>query len=279
MTDSFALRLRRAVSDAESPLCVGLDPDPERLPGLLTPREPLQEETGDLWAEAFVRFCITIIEATAPVAAAYKPNLAFFEALGVPGWAALDAVCAHVRDTGRLLVLDGKRADIGNTARRYAASLYDGLGGDACTISPYMGHDGITPFLNHVGRCAFVLVATSNPGGADLQQRIIEGKALMHHVARMSAKAAEGQVGEIGFVVGATRPELLGAIRSAHPDVPLLVPGVGAQGGSVPDVMAANAGGPVLVNSSRSILYASSEEDFPDAARTAAERLAAALTR
>ena len=216
---------------------------------------------------------MSITDSTAELAAAYKPNLAFFEAYGPDGWDALAEVCDAVRQTGRLLVLDGKRGDIGNTGRKYAEAQYLRLGGDAATVAPYMGADSVTPFLEHAGRCAFVLVATSNPGGADLQQLSADGEPVYEHAARLAARAAADLPGETGFVVGATRPELLACLRRSHPDVPILVPGVGAQGGSAEETMRANAGGPILVNSSRGILYASSGEDWREAAAGAAERL------
>ena len=265
MPPSFSSRLAASVADAGSPLCVGLDPDPERLPSSL----------ADASLEARVRsFCFAITESVTSVAAAFKPNLAFFEALGPSGARVLADVCDRVRQSGRLLVLDGKRGDIGNTGRRYAAALYDALAGDAATVAPYMGRDSLEPFLEHGGRCAFVLVATSNPGGADFQHRVSDGLPLYRHVADGAVRAAHERAGEVGFVAGATRPALLAELREAHPDVPLLVPGVGAQGGSAADVLDANAGGPLLVNSSRSILYASEGPDFAQAARQAADRLA-----
>ena len=264
----FSVRLADAVADTGAPLCVGLDPDPDRLP----PR------FADSGADGAADFCIAITESTSHVAAAYKPNLAFFEAYGPDGWRALAAVCDAVRQSGRLLVLDGKRGDIGNTGRKYAAALYDRLGGDASTVAPYMGADSVAPFLEHAGRCAFVLVATSNPGAADLQHLDVDGLPLYRHAARLAVDAADGLPGEAGFVVGATRPELLADLREAHPDVPFLVPGVGAQGGSAAETLAANASGPILVNSSRGILYASSGDDYAEAAREAAEQLAGTLT-
>lgn len=263
---SFRSRLDHAVASAGAPLCVGLDPDPARLP------------IGFDGSPASVRaFCFAITDSTSHVAAAYKPNLAFFEALGPGGADALAAVCAHVRASGRLLVLDGKRGDIGNTGRRYATALYEQFDGDAATVAPYMGSDSVTPFLGHAGRCAFVLVATSNPGAAELQGTLVDGEPLSHRVARMAMGWADGEPGELGFVVGATRPESLASLRAIAPEVPFLIPGVGAQGGSVPDVLAANAGGPVLISASRSVLYASTGSDFADAARDAAERVAASL--
>ena len=245
-------------------MCVGLDPDPARLPSLA----PLGEG-----ATGAADFCVAITDHCAPHAVAFKPNLAFFEALGPDGWHALARVCDAVRQSGRLLVLDGKRGDIGNTGRRYAAALYDRLGGDAATVAPYMGADSLSPFLEHPGRCAFVLVATSNPGSSDLQHLDIKGAPLYHTTAQLAVAVAEEHAGEAGFVVGATRPAILGSLRAAHPDVPFLVPGVGAQGGDPAAVLRANADGPLLVNSSRSILYASAGEDYATAAADAAARL------
>ncbi len=265
---SFANRLAAAVEDAGAPLCVGLDPDPGRLP------EPFAGRGAS--AGAAREFCVAITDATREHAAAYKPNLAFFEALP-DGWRALADVCEAVRQSGRLLVLDGKRGDIGNTGRRYAAALYDVLGGDAATVAPYMGGDSVAPFLEHAGRCAFVLVATSNPGAADLQRLDVAGAPLYRHAARLAVGAGADLPGEVGFVVGATRPALLADLRAEHPDVPFLVPGVGAQGGSASDVIDANAGGPLLVNASRSVLYASAGGDFAEAARDAAAGLAESL--
>ncbi|MEM6328428.1 MAG: orotidine-5'-phosphate decarboxylase [Bacteroidota bacterium] len=263
----FPSRLGAATEAAGAPLCVGLDPDPTRMPAP-------HAKGGALGASVF---CRAIVEATHERAAAFKPNLAFFEAYGPYGWDALASVCEAFRDSGRLLILDGKRGDIGNTGRKYATAMYDRLGGDAATVAPYMGRDSIAPFLEHEGRCAFVLAATSNPGGADLQDLAADSQPVWHHTVRLSTEAGRDLPGTVGFVAGATRPDRLDAIREAAGDAPLLVPGVGAQGGSVADVLAANAGGPILVNSSRGILYASSGDDFAEAARDAAARLADAL--
>lgn len=266
---SFSARLADLLDAVGAPVCVGLDPDPERLPA------PFAAHAGS--PEAAQAFCVSIVEATADVAVAFKPNLAFFEAYGAEGWRALAAVCDAVRQSGRLLVLDGKRGDIGNTGRRYATALYDHLGGDAATVAPYMGADSVAPFVEHAGRCAFVLVATSNPGAADLEHLDANGRPLYEHAARLAVRVGDGEAGEVGFVVGATRPEILASLRAAHPEVPFLVPGVGAQGGSPEDVMDANAGGPLLVNASRSVLYASAGADFADAAAGAARALADTL--
>ncbi len=264
---TFLDHLHAAQSATGSRLCVGLDPDPERLPAPLRGR-PLPE--------AVLSFCVAITEATTPYTAAFKPNLAFFEALGPDGADVLAEVVGRIPE-GRLVVADGKRGDIGNTAARYATALYDRLGADAATVAPYMGRDALLPFLQHEGRCAFVLAATSNPSAADLQQLVIDGEPFYRRVARMAVEAGREAPGTAGLVVGTTRPSLLAELREAHPETPFLVPGVGAQGGEAAAVLAANAGGPMLVNASRSVLYASDGADFADAAARAAQALAAAL--
>jgi orotidine-5'-phosphate decarboxylase len=263
----FLTLLYTAQARAGSVLCVGLDPDPAHLPHPLRDR-PVLSSVRD--------FCVAITESTAPSAAAFKPNLAFFEALGPDGWRVLADVLAAVPDA-HPVVLDAKRGDIGTSAERYAEALFDRLGGDACTVAPYMGRDAILPFLARPGRCAFVLAATSNPSAADLQHLHVNGEPLYRRVARMAVEAGEGQPGTVGLVVGATRPEMLEELRQAHPETPFLVPGVGAQGGDEAAVLAANAGGPILVNASRSVLYASSGSDFAEAAARAAARLAGRL--
>jgi orotidine-5'-phosphate decarboxylase len=263
----FLTRLAAAQARAGSVLCVGLDPDPARLP------EPLRDRTV---LDGVRGFCTAITESTAPCAAVFKPNLAFFEALGPAGWDVLADVLAAIPDT-HLVVLDGKRNDIGSTAERYAEALFDRLGADACTVAPYMGRDALLPFLQRPGRGAFVLALTSNPSSADFQLLDVGGEPLYRRVARVAVEAGAGQPGTAGLVVGATKPEQLAALRRAHPATPFLVPGVGAQGGTPEAVMAANAGGPVLVNASRSVLYASPGRDFAEAAAREAARLAALL--
>ena len=264
---SFLSLLRRAQRRAGSRLCVGLDPDPSKLPAPFRDRDA---------PDAVRAFCIAVVEATAPYAAAFKPNLAFFEALGPDGGRVLADVRAAIPET-HLVVLDGKRGDIGTTAARYAEALYGHLDGDACTVAPYMGRDALRPFLQHPGRCAFVLACTSNPSAADFEFLDVGGEPLYRRVARVAVEAGEGQPGSVGLVVGATKPEPLAALRAAHPGTPFLVPGVGAQGGRAEDVLATNAGGPMLVNASRSVLYASAGPDFAEAAAREAERLAALL--
>ena len=264
---TFTDRLRAAQGEVQTSLCVGLDPDPGKLPHAYRATPP---------AEAIDAFCRRIVDATHDLCCAYKLNMAFFEALGHAGWQAMESVLAHIPDD-RLTILDGKRGDIGNTARRYAKALYQTLGTDACTVNPYMGRDALVPFLQDEGRCAFTLVATSNPGGDDLQYLQVEGAPLYRHVAQFAHETAQAEAGEIGFVVGATRPEILADLRAAYPEVPFLIPGVGAQGGTAREVLGAAGSGPVLVNVGRQILYASSDTDYTKAARAEAQTLAQAL--
>lgn len=254
---TFRDRLQAIQSTTGSRLCVGLDPLPDRLP------EPLNALPDK--AEAILIFCKEIIAATADVVSAYKPNLAFFEALGTKGWEIFEDVLDAI-PKNRIIIADAKRGDIGSTADLYAEAFLGRLNCDAITVSPYMGSDALTPFLRYPGKCVFSLVLTSNPGAEDLQLKEVDGQPLYKHTARMAVAAAENQPGEIGFVVGATRPDRLADLRAEFPEVPFLVPGVGAQGGSMEEVLTANADGPVLINVGRSVLYASSGTDFAEAA-------------
>ncbi|MCH8030995.1 MAG: orotidine-5'-phosphate decarboxylase [Bacteroidetes bacterium] len=266
-TVSFLSKLHVAQTATGTVLCVGLDPDLARLPDSFH---------NDAEGVAVREFCTSIVEATAPYACAFKPNLAFFEALGADGWQVLADVIEAIPDD-RLIILDAKRGDIGNSAAKYAHALYAKLGGDAVTVAPYMGRDAIVPFLQDEERCAFVLAATSNPSAVEVQQLQVGDELLYKRVARMAVEAGVEHPGTVGLVVGATRPELLAELRTEHPQTPFLVPGVGAQGGSAEAVLEANAGGPVLINSSRGILYASRVADFAEAAGLAAQELAKVL--
>ncbi|MEF8815864.1 MAG: orotidine-5'-phosphate decarboxylase [Salinibacter sp.] len=271
MSTPFSPRLRRVQAQKNTAVCVGLDPVPARLPA------PLRD--GRLRTDAVRAFCTTIVEATAPYACAFKPNFAFFEALGPAGLTVLDQVLATIPDDCVVLG-DAKRGDIGHSARFYAASLYEELGLDACTISPYLGRDSAMPFLEHEGTCTFVLTRTSNDGAADLQEACTcDGVPLYRHVARQVTDWAADASGEAGLVVGATAPEALDELRTLCPSLPFLIPGVGAQGGRSAAVMeaAATDEGPVLINSSRSILYASQGPDYAEAAAEAAQHLRDAL--
>ena len=268
---SFSSRLRRLQTQKDSIVCVGLDPVPARLPG------PLRD--GRLLPEAVRTFCADIIEATAPYACAFKPNLAFFEALGPAGHTVLAQVLATVPDDC-LVVADAKRGDIGHSSNAYARSLYDTFNADACTVSPYLGRDSVAPFLSEEDRCAFVLARTSNDGAADLQEACTcNGVPLYRHVARTVADWDDAAEGTAGLVAGATAPEALAELREDAPSLPFLIPGVGAQGGDPSAVMdaAQTDDGPVLINSSRSIIYASEGDDYAEAAADAASELQNAL--
>lgn len=269
MPASFLDRLDACQKEKQSRLCVGLDPDPARLPSSL-----LEDHAP---AAAALHFNAAIIERVAPFACAFKLNLAFYEALGHEGPRVLDETLQCLPpDT--LVIADGKRSDIGNSARFYAAAAFEQHGFDACTVSPYMGADAVRPFLEYEGKCVFVLARTTNPGADVLQELPVEGEPLYLHVARQVARWGEETAGTGGLVAGATTPEALRKLRATCPHLPFLIPGIGAQGGSVQAVLNAVARGPFLVNSSRSILYAYEEKEAPGtgfarAAGAAARRL------
>jgi orotidine-5'-phosphate decarboxylase len=256
---TFTKKLATLQEKKRSLLCIGLDPDLSRMPA------PLHgiPSTVDL----LVRFCQAMVAATAEYACAFKLNFAFFEAHGLAGWEALHRVRALLPDD-TLAIADAKRGDIGHSAQFYARSVFEDLGFDACTVSPYMGRDSVEPFLAYPGTAAFVLARTSNPGGADLQELDIAGRKLYEHTARLAASWAKDQRGEVGLVVGATHAEPVRLIRTACPSIPFLVPGVGAQGGDPAEILdaAGHAYGLNLINSSRQILYASAGRDFAEAA-------------
>jgi len=257
-------KLQAAVSGGID-LCVGLDPVLDRIPEKLHgSAEPLYE------------FNKAIIEATVDYAAAYKPNMAFYEAYGAPGWTQLEKTIRIVPE-GKIVIADAKRGDIGNTAKSYAKALFSGLNADMATVNPYLGRDSLMPFIDDPKHGVFVLAVTSNPGGADLQELVIDGKPLYLHVVRLAQSL--NKHGNVGLVVGATKPSLWRDLLETAVDMPLLVPGIGAQGGDIEALRAVvrNYPAPVLVNASRSILYASSGDDFQDAAREAAKKLAGEL--
>jgi orotidine-5'-phosphate decarboxylase len=256
-------------------LVVGLDPDVARIPASVAP------DGSD--AERVIEFNRAIVAATAEVAAAYKPNAAFYEALGEDGFYALEETIATIRDRvpNAATILDAKRADIGSTNAGYVAAGFDRLGADAITVHPYLGGEALAPFLARAEKLVFVLARTSNPGAGELQDlEDRDGVPLYRHVARAVARDWNS-AGNCGLVVGATYPEEMSAIRADIPaTVPILVPGVGAQGGDVAAVVQANraAGSDAyLIAASRSILYASAGEDFADAADAAAKALDAEI--
>ena len=264
---SFMERLRATSQRAQSLLCVGLDIVPALLPAHLRERE-----------DGVARFAEAIVSATADLACAYKPNLAFFLAEGAPGLQALNRTVECVRRLapGTPVVLDAKFGDIDNTARAYATYAYDVLGADAVTVNPYLGEDALEPFLVRPDRAAFVLCKTSNAGSGDLQDQLVAGDTPLYRLVAERVAAWQARYQACGAVVGATYPEQVGQVRAILPDCPLLVPGVGAQGGALEATVRAGldtAGGGMLINASRAILYASGGLDFADQARAAALRL------
>lgn len=256
---SFISKLNRI--GIEPGLCIGLDPVWDRLPEhIRTEPEPL------------LTFNREIIAYTSDIAAAYKPNLAFYEAFGADGWRQLEKTIKLIPDSC-MVIADGKRGDIGSTAKAYAASIFDTLGSDAATVNPYLGGDAIEPFLERPDKGIFILALTSNPGGSDLQELICNGEPLFRHVIKLAVRL--NRTGNVGLVIGATKPEHWQEILDLAVDLPLLVPGIGAQGGNLDALKSAllNYPAPVLVNASRSIIYASAGEDFGKAAREAAQAL------
>lgn len=261
---TFIDMLRAAGEKNQSMLCVGLDPEPARFPGNLR---------GD--ASKIYDFCAAIVDSVADVVAAFKPQIAYFAAHRAEQQ--LERLIAHMRSTAPHvpIILDAKRGDIGSTAEQYAIEAFERYGADAVTLSPFMGFDSVAPYLKHSGKGAFLLCRTSNPGGDDLQnQRLasVAGEPLLYeHVARL-AQGPWNLNGQLGLVVGATYPLEIERVRRVAPTLPLLIPGVGAQGGDA--VATVRAGwrfdAPIIVNSSRAILYASGGADFAIAARNQA---------
>ena len=247
-------------------LCVGLDTDIKKIPAhLLTEKNPI------------VAFNRAIIDATAQYAVAYKPNLAFYESLGAEGWNALEETVAYIQKNypDQLIIADAKRGDIGNTSQLYARSFFEHLGVDAITVAPYMGEDSVTPFLGYPGKWVILLALTSNKGSHDFQLIQDEnGRRLFENVILTSQKWASTD--ELMYVVGATQGKMFEDIRAIAPDNFLLVPGVGAQGGSLEEVAryGMNPECGLLVNSSRGIIYASNGTDFAEAAARESKALA-----
>jgi len=260
---TFLERLAALREKKCSVLCVGLDPDPAKMPSHLLANHSLPD--------AVRIFCSQIIEATSPFVVAYKVNFAFFEALGDSGTQIMRSVLASIPPEV-LTIADAKRGDIGNSASFYAKSVFADLRFDSVTASPYMGKDSLLPFLSYPGTCTFALARTSNPGGDDFQLLEVNGEPLYVKVAKSVASWASSTPGSAGLVVGATDIKSMASLRSQLPDVPFLIPGVGSQGGLASEVMAASGTGPVLINSSRSILFASSKVDFAEKASEMAQK-------
>jgi orotidine-5'-phosphate decarboxylase len=261
---TFLDQLRNAATQNRSLLCVGLDPEPKRFPAKLQ---------GD--PSRIYDFCARIVDATADLAIAFKPQIAYFAAHRAEDQ--LERLMAHMRANAPHVptILDAKRGDIGSTAEQYAIEAFERYGADAVTLSPFMGFDSVAPYLQYQGKGAFLLCRTSNPGGDDLQaQRLasVAGEPLLYeHVARL-AQGPWNLNGQLGLVVGATYPAEIERVRALAPTVPLLIPGVGAQGGDAAATVKAGwrPESPIIVNSSRAIIYASSGDDFEAAARRAA---------
>ncbi len=245
-------------------LCVGLDTDIKKIP------QHLLECDDSMFA-----FNKAIIDATAPYCVAYKPNIAFYESQGVKGWTALGKTIEYIRTNypDHFTIADAKRGDIGNTSRMYASAFFDDLKFDSVTVAPYMGEDSVTPFLGHDGKWVILLALTSNPGSHDFQFTEADNTPLWRRVIETSQKWAGTD--KMMYVVGATQGRMFEQIRQAAPDSFLLVPGVGAQGGSLEEVcrygLTRECG--LLVNSSRGIIYASAGEDFAERAADKAREL------
>ncbi|HVC31926.1 MAG TPA: orotidine-5'-phosphate decarboxylase [Chloroflexota bacterium] len=265
---TFLDKLHAAIDANATLLCVGLDPELDKLPGHLAPT-----------VEGVVAFNRSIVEATVDLVCAYKPNLAFYEAMGPDGLRALEATLKAI--PARIPVIgDAKRGDVGNTARNYARALFDFYGFDAVTVNPYLGADALDPFLDYADRGVFVLCRTSNPGAAELQDLLVSESGITCPLYEYVAWRTRSwnRNGNCGLVVGATAPDELRRIRALAPDLPLLIPGIGSQGGDLDAAVAAHRPeAPVIISSSRSIIYASSHADFAMAARAAAERVRDAM--
>ncbi len=265
----FLDKLQQATALNQSMLCVGLDPEPARFP---------QGMTGQ--AAHIFDFCAAMVDATHDLVCAFKPQIAYFAAHRAE--AQLEQLIAHIRRVAPAVpvILDAKRGDIGSTAEQYAIEAFERYGADAVTLSPFMGFDSLEPYVKRHGKGAFLLCRTSNPGGDDLQtQRLasVEGTPMLYeHLARL-AQGPWNLNGQLGLVVGATYPAEIARVREIAPSLPLLIPGIGAQGGDARATVHAGLrtgsngeSGPIIVNSSRAILYASSGADYVTAARLSA---------
>ena len=271
LTMNFTDLLRAAERQNQSLLCVGLDPEPSRFPAAFK---------GD--ASRIFDFCAAIVDATTDLALAFKPQIAYFAAHRAEDQ--LERLIAHIRRSAPQVpvILDAKRGDIGSTAEQYAIEAFERYGADAVTLSPFMGFDSVQPYLKHHGKGAFLLCRTSNPGGDDFQAQrladVVGTPRLYEHIAQL-AQGPWNTHDQLGLVVGATYPAEIERVRALAPTLPLLIPGVGAQGGDARATVQAGWHGqalsdgcfettaPIIVNSSRAILYASSGTDFAAAAR------------
>ena len=275
----FTDHLRLAERSNNSMLCVGLDPDPAKFPGASP-----ADWRGD--SRRILDFCKAIVDATRDLVIAFKPQIAYFAAHRAEDQ--LEALIAHIHAVAPdvPVILDAKRGDIGSTAEQYAVEAFERYKADALTLSPFMGFDSIEPYLRYANKGLILLCRTSNPGGADLQgQALASGDLMYEHIARL-AQGPWNTTGQLALVVGATYPGEIERVRAVAPTLPLLIPGIGAQGGDAEATVRAGwrgqAGvttGPIIVSSSRAVLYASSGADFADAARAEALRARDALNR
>ncbi len=264
---SFRAQLAHAERVNRSLLCVGLDPDPARFPGAM------KDDPARIYD-----FCAAIVDATRDVVIAYKPQIAYFAAQGAEDQ--LERLIAYIHDSAPdvPVILDAKRGDMGSTAEQYAKEVFDRYRADAVTLSPLLGFDSVEPYLRHEGKGVILLCRTSNPGGADLQDlRLASGEKLYEHIATLAAKKWN-RGGEVGLVVGATFPAEIARVRELAPGLPLLIPGIGVQGGDPSATVRAGWRGdagkttdPIIVSSSRAVLYADDGPDFAAASRRAAQ--------
>ena len=261
---TFLEQLKHATERQRSVLCVGLDPEPAKFPVHLSGKP-----------DAIYEFCARIVDATSDLVCAFKPQIAYFAAHRAE--AQLEQLIAHIRRVAPTIpvILDAKRGDIGSTAEQYAIEAFERFGADAVTLSPFMGFDSIEPYVKRHGKGAFLLCRTSNPGGDDLQNQHLSDVAghprLFEHIAQL-AQGPWNLNGQLGLVVGATYPEEIARVRAIAHNLPLLIPGVGSQGGDAKATVKAGLTptGPIIVNASRAVLYASQGADFAQAARLSA---------
>ncbi len=255
---SYREVLQRRIDASGSRLCVGIDPRPDSHPGGVA-------EVGE--------FVARVVGETAEFAGAFKPNIAYFEALGVPGYQLLEDLITRMRDTGVPIILDAKRGDIGTTQAHYAHAYFGLWDVDAVTLSPYMGYDSVEPFLSYEGKGVYLLGVTSNPGAADLETRLLaDGRSVFELVCDMATRVDDGR---IGLVLGLTNAS--DEVLQRIPDVPMLIPGLGAQGGELNALAGQNRTAPSVINVSRGILYADGELSFSEKAKNYANRITEVL--
>ena len=260
---NFVEKLLKAARTNKSLLCIGLDPDPQLMPA----------------GVGIVEFNRAIVDATSDLVCAYKPNLAFYETLGAEGFDVLKDTIACIPESIPTIG-DAKRGDIGNTARMYAKSLFEMFNFDAATVNPLMGFDSLEPFIEYRDRGVLVLCRTSNPGSADLQDQLLSSGPMYELIAELARQW--NKYGNIGLVVGATYPEEISRVRAICPDMPLLIPGVGAQSGDLVSAVRYGVdakGQKAIISSSRQVIYASKGKDFAEAAREAALKLRDEINR